>query len=79
MIDVLKAQLLALRAQIDAMLSVIESVHMPTEQAPMPNGADTSSPADTGCPHPETVNMGTFQAPDFRCATCKASVPAPVG
>lgn len=71
MIDVLRSQLLALKAQIDAMLTVLDSV---TEQERTPS-AETGS----ACPHPETVNVGTFGMPEYRCTICKASVPAPVG
>jgi hypothetical protein len=62
MIDVLKAQLLALRAQADAMLAVIDSV------------ASQDPPA---CPHLDVENTGTFGAPEYRCTMCKASVPVP--
>ena len=68
MIDVLKAQLLAVRAQVDAMLAVIDTVSV----SPVP-------PEPAACPHPETENIGTFGAPEYRCTMCKASVSAPVG
>jgi hypothetical protein len=67
MIDVLRSQLLALRAQADAMLAVIDTV----SGSPAP-------PEPAPCPHLETENIGTFGAPEYRCTMCKASVPAPV-
>lgn len=67
MIDVLRAQLLSARAQIDATLAVLDSV---TEF--------TSPSGPPPCSHPETENIGTFGAPEYRCTMCKASVPAPV-
>jgi hypothetical protein len=66
MIDVLKAQLLALRAQVDAMLAVIDTVYV----SPAP-------PEPASCLHPETENIGTFGAPEYRCMACRASVAAP--
>lgn len=71
MIDVLRAQLLALRTQVDAMLAVMDAC------APILS-AEPSSQADTGCPHLETENIGTFGAPAFKCLACGQMVEQPV-
>lgn len=65
MIDVLRAQLLSVRAQIDATLAVIDGL---TVQAPEP----------PVCPH-EPKNFGTFGAPDWRCEICKQPVEPMLG
>ena len=69
MIELLRAQLLALRAQIDAMLAVLDTVDGPTPSPDLSNGSQ--------CQHLETENVGTFGAPEFRCTMCKATVPRP--
>lgn len=66
MLDVLRSQLLALRAQVDATLAVIDGVQ--------PVEAVNETPI---CPHSETVNVGTFGAPEYKCMTCQATVAAP--
>lgn len=63
MVDVLRSQLLALKAQIDAMLTVLDSV--------VPAAAAAS------CPHTEVETGGTFGAPEYRCLACHQNVPAP--
>lgn len=64
MIELLRAQLLALRAQIDAMLAVLDTVTAPTAPAVEP----------MSCPHTETENIGTFGAPQFKCLACGRTV-----
>ena len=69
MIELLRAQLLALRAQIDAMLAVLDTVDGPTPSHDLSNGSP--------CQHLETENVGTFGASEYRCTMCKAIVPRP--
>jgi hypothetical protein len=64
MIDVLRAQLLSAKAQIEATLAVLDSIHV---EEPLP----------ATCLHPETENVGTFGAPQIKCTTCGAIVPSP--
>lgn len=71
MVDVLRAQLLALKSQIDAMLAVMDAC------VPI-SSAEPSSQADTGCQHLETENIGTFGAPAFKCLACGQMVGQPV-
>lgn len=69
MIDVLRAQLLALKSQIDAMLVVMDACD--SSQGASPELAVPS------CPHLETENIGTFGAPAFKCLACGRMVEQP--
>jgi len=63
---VLEAQIIALRASVDAMYAAIRAVR-------------SEAPAMTdpvGCPHLETDNVGTFGLPEYQCKSCGAIVPA---
>lgn len=66
MIELLRAQLLALKAQADAMLATLDACE-----------GTTTAPAqatEQQCPHTETENIGTFGAPQFKCLACGQTV-----
>lgn len=63
-LNLLEAQVIALRASVDAMYAAIQTA----------KGADAAPNDAPGCPHPETENVGTFGAPELQCKTCGATV-----
>jgi hypothetical protein len=65
---VMGAQLMALRAQVEAMIAVVDD-EMRQEHAA---GQQREPPT---CPHTETENVGTFGASVMRCTLCKEIVP----
>ena len=60
MIEILRGQIQAIRAQLDAMDRMLDGF---SQQAP-------------ACAHPEEdwENLGTFGQPDFRCKACRAVI-----
>jgi hypothetical protein len=68
LLDVLEAQIIALRASVDAMYAAIRAARM---DAPAPAMTDP-----VACPHLETENVGTFGLPEYQCKSCGAIVPA---
>ena len=60
-LDLLEAQVIALRASVDAMYAAIRSARgaEPVANQPAP-----------GCPHTRTKNVGTFGAPEYECEDC---------
>lgn len=63
LLDVLEAQVIALRASVDAMHAAIQAARV-----------EPPTPEATGCPHLETENVGTFGAPEYQCKACGATV-----
>lgn len=64
LLEVLEAQVIALRASVDAMYAAIRAAR----------GAEQAPAAPSGCPHLETENVGTFGAPEHQCTACDAQV-----
>lgn len=62
-LDALMAQVVALRAQVEAMASTIEFMR---DHEPLPR--------PVGCSHSDVENVGTFGAPAYRCRTCGADM-----
>jgi hypothetical protein len=64
LLDVLEAQIIALRASVDAMYAAIRAAR-----------TDAPPPTDSaGCPHLEVENVGTFGLPEWQCKSCGATV-----
>jgi len=64
LLDMLEAQVIALRAQVDAMYAAIREAR----------GGEAAGAEPAGCPHLETENVGTFGAPELRCKACEALI-----
>ena len=67
LLDLLEAQVIALRASVDAMHAAIQAAR----------GLDATPDAAPVCPHLETDNVGTFGAPEYQCKACGAQVDQP--
>lgn len=64
-LDVLEAQVIALRAAVDAMYAAIQAAKGIVAM-------QDDGPAE--CPHGETENIGTFGSPEIVCKACGATV-----